>query len=159
MIGQIKKQYSPSTYTEGSYSIPVSGLANNENLGIKRGKFNMHPSDMKAIFEPIVKQIIKLVKDQIKATNMKIKAVLLVGGFGQNNYLKEEMRSALSSKIEIMQPPHAWTAVVRGAVMKGLANYDTKLATVNIGPRTARKHYGILQHLKYDASKHSEATK
>ena len=145
-INQIKKQYSPSTYTESSYSIPVSGLSNNETLGIKRGRFHMNPLDLEKIFEPIVQQVIKLVKDQIIATNRKIMAVLLVGGFGQNNYLKERLRMALinrSSKIEVIQPPHAWTAVVRGAVMKGLATYDSKLAVVHVGPRVARKHYGV----------------
>lgn len=106
----------------------------------------MNPLDLEKIFEPIVQQVIKLVKDQIIATNRKIMAVLLVGGFGQNNYLKERLRMALinrSSKIEVIQPPHAWTAVVRGAVMKGLATYDSKLAVVHVGPRVARKHYGV----------------
>jgi tRNA A37 threonylcarbamoyltransferase TsaD len=75
----------------------------------------MNPLDLEKIFEPIVQQVIKLVKDQIIATNRKIMAVLLVGGFGQNNYLKERLRMALisiTSKIKVIQPPHAWTAVV-----------------------------------------------
>lgn len=119
----------------------------------------MKPSDLKAIFEPIVTQIIKLVKDQIKASNTKIKAVLLVGGFGQNNYLKEQLRIALGSKIEVMQPPHAWTAVVQGAVMKGLATYDHNLADVVVGGRTARKHYGSTVTKKFDPAIHSPSTK
>lgn len=119
----------------------------------------MKLSEMKALFEPIVKQVIKLVKDQIKATNVKIKAVLLVGGFGQNSYLKQRLRSALGDNVEVMQPPHAWTAVVRGAVMKGLANYDNKLALVKVGPRVARKHYGIRLDMPFDPKIHSESSK
>jgi hypothetical protein len=122
----------------------------------------MKPSDMKDIFEPVVKQVIDLVWGQIKETRVKIKAILLVGGFGQNNYLKERLRSALINdinKIEVIQPPHAWTAVVRGAVMKGIANYDNSLAVVHIGPRTARKHYGIWLETSYDETVHSEQTR
>ena len=122
----------------------------------------MKPSDLKDIFEPIVKQVIELVWNQIKATKVEIKAVLLVGGFGQNIYLKERLRSALINKtnnIEVIQPPHAWTAVVRGAVMKGLANYDSKLAAVHVGRRTARKHYGLCTTTAYDETKHSEDSK
>lgn len=122
----------------------------------------MKPSTLEEIFEPVVKQVIRLVEDQIVATNRRIKAVLLVGGFGQNSYLKERLRIALSrnpNKIEVIQPPHAWTAVVQGAVMKGLANYDSKLAMVQVGPRTARKHYGVELCQKYDAAIHAKATR
>lgn len=122
----------------------------------------MKPSDMKEIFEPIVKQVIDLVWGQIKATRRKIKAVLLVGGFGQNNYLKERLRKGLINninQIEVIQPPHAWTAVVRGAVMKGIANHDNKLVAVHIGPRAARKHYGILLETDYDETVHSVQTR
>jgi tRNA A37 threonylcarbamoyltransferase TsaD len=122
----------------------------------------MKPSDLSKIFEPVVQGVIRLVQDQIEESNRKIKAVLLVGGFGQNNYLKERLRAALKSnpnKVEVIQPPHAWTAVVQGAVMKGLANYDNKLGMVQVGPRTARKHYGVEMNEAYDEKIHKESTK
>lgn len=122
----------------------------------------MKPSDLKEIFDPIVGQIISLVWGQIVATKVKVKAVLLVGGFGQSNYLKEQIRGAMikrSKKIEVLQPPDAWTAVVRGAVMKGLANCDDKLARVQIGPRAARKHYGVKFNTTYDEALHANATR
>ena len=37
----------------------------------------------------------------------------------------------------------SWTAVVRGALMKGLASTSPAFATVRISERSARKHYGI----------------
>jgi hypothetical protein len=122
----------------------------------------MKPSDLKGIFEPIVEQVIELVKGQVEATHVQVKAVLLVGGFGQSNYLKERLRSSLNTetdKIEVLQPPHAWSAVVRGAVMKGLSNYDNKLAMVRIGRRMARKHYGVMLASLFDPAIHREATK
>jgi molecular chaperone DnaK (HSP70) len=122
----------------------------------------MKLSDMEAVFEPVVNRVIELVHDQIASTNVGVKAVLLVGGFGQSSYLKERLRTALAKtdqKIEVLQPPNAWTAVVRGAVMKGLANHDDKLALVHIGPRTARKHYGYSCVRKFNANKHRESSK
>jgi hypothetical protein len=122
----------------------------------------MKLSDMAAVFEPVVEHVIELVRDQITSTNVDVKAVLLVGGFGQSSYLKERLRTALAKtdqKIEVLQPPHAWTAVVRGAVMKGLANHDDKLALVHIGPRAARKHYGYICVKKFDPALHKESSK
>jgi len=103
----------------------------------------MTPAEVDGIFEPIVRKIIKLVEAQILSTSQKTTAVLLVGGFGQNNYLKERLRASLGSGILVLQPPHAWTAVVRGAVMLGLARANSKLAAVGLVSRAARKHYGV----------------
>ena len=137
----------PTTASDG-YTILVPGLANNPKLGIRRGRFTIKPAEMKGIFEPIILKIIGFVKGQIKASKQTIRAVLLVGGFGQNNYLKERLRGSLSG-IEVLQPPNAWTAIVRGAVMKGLSHANSKLAIVGVVSRAARKHYGIELSAKY----------
>ena len=79
----------------------------------------MKASEMKVIFDPVIDEVIALVKGQMSATKRATKAVLLVGGFGQNLYLKERLRASMSSAIEVRQPANAWTAVVRGAVMVG----------------------------------------
>ena len=39
--------------------------------------------------------------------------------------------------------PNSWTAVVRGALMKGLASASPGSAKVKISARSARKHYGF----------------
>lgn len=108
------------------------------------------PSQMKAIFDPVINQVIFLVKGQIIATETNIKAVLLVGGFGQSFYLKERLGSFLGPSIEIRQPPNSWTAVVRGAVMMGAESEEVQLQS-----RVARKHYGIELEREYNASLHS----
>ena len=108
---------------------------------------------MKAVFEPVVMKIIELVKGQIKASEKRIRTVLLVGGFGQNNYLKERLRAALGG-VEVLQPPNAWTAVVRGAVMMGLSRANSKLASVGVVSRAARKHYGIELGINYNSAIH-----
>lgn len=110
------------------------------------------PSQMQAIFDPVIEQVVALVKAQIVSTKKDIKAVLLVGGFGQSFYLKERLRSSLASSIEVIQPSNSWTAVVRGAVMIG-AQSDV------VQSRAAREHYGILAEASYDRSIHSEDQK
>jgi hypothetical protein len=115
----------------------------------------LQASDLQTIFEPVVLEVIKLVKDQITASNVPIRAVLLVGGFGASNYLKERIRNAIDKNIQIMQPPNAWQAVVQGAVMKGLAQSAPELAVLKIQNRKARKHYGTQWRTRYDDKLHS----
>jgi hypothetical protein len=134
-------------------------MDNNEQLGVRRGRFNIKAAEVKGIFDPIVDKIIKLVDDQIQATNRTISAVLLVGGFGQNNYLKERLRTSLSNTVQILQPPNAWTAVVRGAVIMGLARSDPRLTSVGLVSRAARKHYGADLSVPFDAKKHEDSKK
>jgi hypothetical protein len=135
--------------------VPVPGLANDERVGIRRGKLTINKNDMHDIFEPIIYKIIRFVQEQIRLSGGKAKSVLLVGGFGQNTYLKERLREALPN-IEVLQPPNAWTAIVRGAVMMGLSNANTLLSTVQIVSRRARKHYGIKLNSDYDKDKHDK---
>lgn len=139
-----------------TYTIPMGGLANNKALGISRGRFSLKASDLQGIFEPVVLEVISLVKEQIASSNVPIRAVLLVGGFGASNYLKERLRNAIDKKIQVMQPPNAWQAVVQGAVMKGLANSaPDDLTMVKIKNRKARKHYGTEWRSRYDEKLHS----
>ena len=78
----------------------------------------------------------------------------MVGGFGQNAYLRESIRAAIDPGIEVMQPPNGWTAVVRGALMKGLSQMEPTTARVKVASRTARKHYGTEIMSRFDPIKH-----
>lgn len=98
---------------------------------------------MKEILEPVIAEVVKLVLGQIDATNTKVKSVLLVGGFSGSQYLRERIKGAVKQGIEVIKPPYAWSAVVQGALVKGLAHYDSKHATVRLSSRVARKHIGM----------------
>lgn len=151
----VKRQFTMSAKPDETYTIPVGGLANNRELGISRGRYALKASDLQVIFEPVVQQVIQLVKEQISASAVPIRAVLLVGGFGASNYLKERIRNSVGRNIQVMQPPNAWLAVVHGAVMKGLAqSAPEKLTTVKVQNRKARKHYGTHWHVLYDEKIH-----
>jgi len=152
-------QYSPSASAAEGYSIALPGFPNDENLGIRRNRLKMKAMDLRQIFEPTINQIIELVRGQIRATNKTVKAVLLVGGFGQNNHLKESLRNALGDAVRVLQPVNAWTAVVRGAVMMGLAHANSQLAQVTLVSRRARKHYGLQLSTEFNPKVHDNSKK
>jgi molecular chaperone DnaK (HSP70) len=168
----VKRQFTMQAPPDETYTIPVGGLANNRELGISRGRYALKAADLQTIFEPVVQEVIKLIKDQISSSKVPIRAVLLVGGFGASNYLKERIRNAVDRKIQIMQPPNAWLAVVQGAVMKGLAQSAPESLTmvkvqnrkvserlkvlhwVGTNPSKARKHYGTEWRTRFDEAMH-----
>lgn len=62
--------------------------------------------DVRAIFEPVVKEVLALVTGQIKAARRSVKAIVLVGGFGQNSFLRDAIREEVkSSDVEVLQSP------------------------------------------------------
>lgn len=66
-------------------------------------------SQVQGIFDPVIQEVIDLVRGQIKSIKGKalcIKAILLVGGFGASEYLYRRLTKAYP-KITIMQPPNA----------------------------------------------------
>ncbi|KAG8530983.1 uncharacterized protein KY384_004340 [Bacidia gigantensis] len=102
-------------------------------------------TEVREIFEPVLDETVKLVTNQIEKSKKPIKAVILVGGFGQNTYLREEIAKEIkhsSVSAEVIQPPDGWTAVVKGALMKGLAVKLPSSTKVKVSGRSARKHYG-----------------
>lgn len=73
-------------------------------------------------------------------------AILLIGGFGESVYSKQELGRSFAS-IEIQQPTKAWTAICRGAVMKGLG----RQLVVN---HISKYNYGVLCSQDFDEKKH-----
>jgi molecular chaperone DnaK (HSP70) len=123
-------------------TIPVPGLSNDPAKGILRGKLTLSASTLRAIFRPVITRITALVSAQITGTDEEIKAVLLVGGFGQNPFLRESIQRVVGRHIQVIQPPKGWTAVVQGALIKGLAEACPAASRISIGTRVARKAYG-----------------
>lgn len=93
----------------------VHGLPNNPRLGVSRGKWSLSGDDVRKIFEPVVHEVNKLVMDQVRAATQAVKtpkAVVMVGGFGQNAYLRDCLREVLaSSAIEVLQCPNGYVPI------------------------------------------------
>lgn len=106
------------------------------------------------IFEPIMKDIICLIKEQITLAGDDVAAVVLVGGFGQSKYLKSRARDAIAAGVRVLQPENGWVAVVKGAVIYGLGQHQPALAEVGVSSRVARRSYGTCLLTQYDMTKH-----
>ena len=75
--------------------------------------------DVRSFFEPVFSEIIKLVLGQIEAAKRPIKGVLLVGGFGENPYLRDEIAKEvkrISPTTWTMQPPNGYVLRDHGVI-------------------------------------------
>lgn len=133
----------------------------------------MTADQVKEIFEPVVKEVCDLVHGQVEGLRAKggiVSGIVLVGGFGQSDYLYRRLKTHFTSaapppyserpthananaiqetgSIEVMQPVYAWTAVVRGAVLRGLEGNM-------VISRKSRMYYGTSYATVYDEEKHS----
>ncbi|KAL2075815.1 hypothetical protein VTL71DRAFT_758 [Oculimacula yallundae] len=140
--------------------IPVTGLSNNVERGIRQGQLAIPVEDMKMIiFEPVMKEIIKLVKAQIRATvGKQVKSILLAGGFGANKYLCSRLQAAvrtMNGNIKVWYIEHGNTAIVLGALYRGLSKVaeeakDDSLPYMRLDSRIARQYYGVLKYIEFD---------
>ncbi|PKS07026.1 hypothetical protein jhhlp_005623 [Lomentospora prolificans] len=105
----------PST----TFPVPMR-LRDNPHLGVSKGVYPLTVSELKTLFEPVVLETIKLVKEQVANTPGHVRVVLLVGGFAASTYLLERVRIAMGDQVDVIRPGDGWAAVVKGAVMRGL---------------------------------------
>lgn len=164
----VKRNFSDEECNE--VNIPFPGLPDDEEAGLDSGFLVMSADQVKSLFDPVVEDVIHLVEGQVESIRAKgglVCGIVLVGGFGQSNYLYSRMKSHFNSappppyterpthfvpmdtpqSIEIYQPIHAWTAVVRGAVLRGLEGNM-------VISRRSRWHYGTSYATVFDEAKH-----
>ncbi|KAH7015618.1 hypothetical protein EDB80DRAFT_566159 [Ilyonectria destructans] len=167
----VKRNFNEDEHQE--VNVPFPGLPDDEDAGLDSGFLVMSAEQIKDIFEPVVKEVCDLVQGQVSSLRAKggiVSGIVLVGGFGQSNYLYRRLKSHFASaapppyserpthatanatqeagSIEVMQPVYAWTAVVRGAVLRGLEGNM-------VISRKSRMHYGTSYATVYDEEKHS----
>ncbi|KAL1962682.1 hypothetical protein VTN77DRAFT_9316 [Rasamsonia byssochlamydoides] len=150
----IKKNFMGDTTQR--YIIPARGLHKPE-LGIRRGNLEISGQDIRDIFEQVIPKIIALVKGQIRDTQKPVKAVLLAGGFGLSDYLRERIQDAVGEHVEVRKVANGATAIVRGALIRGLSEKQPGLATIRVKSRVARRHYGTVAYEYFVEGKHDES--
>ncbi|KAI2741395.1 hypothetical protein DTO013E5_4559 [Penicillium roqueforti] len=131
------------------YWVPVPGVSGISNIELSEGHLYLDRDQVKGIFDPIIKQIENLVAEQrtsVKVAGLSTKAIILVGGLGASGYLFKRLQAAFND-IQIMQPPNAWSAVVRGAVIRGQEGNQVET-------RIARCSYGISMKIKFNPEIH-----
>jgi hypothetical protein len=126
---------------------PVPGTPDDPAARIRLGRIAVTPAEMKQIFDVVIDPVITLVRGQIsgitgQSWERNVSAIVLVGGFSECNYLVKRLRAEVQTDtMPILRSPNAcviilsaslctwsfalncwfrWTAVARGAVMKGL---------------------------------------
>ncbi|KAI4218635.1 MAG: hypothetical protein LQ349_008631, partial [Xanthoria aureola] len=153
---EIKPSFNGSNDEE--YEVLIPAFPDSAELNVRRMVLCVSGADLHGIFEPVIQKILTLVTQQITSTEKaksKVKAVLLVGGFGESHYLHKRIRESVAGRpIEVLKSPAGWTAVVRGALLKGLVDANTKIAAAKVCGRVARAYYGTESAKKYDASIH-----
>ncbi|KAL2882482.1 hypothetical protein SGCOL_002222 [Colletotrichum sp. CLE4] len=167
----VKRNFNEEEHQE--VNVPFPGLPDDEEAGLDCGFMVMSSDEIKEIFAPVVKEVCDLVQGQVTGIRSKggvVSGIVLVGGFGQSDYLYRKLKTHFTSaapppyterpthgsvtalqetsSIEVMQPVYAWTAVVRGAVLRGLEGNM-------VISRKARYHYGTSYATVYDEEKHS----
>ncbi|KAK4552817.1 hypothetical protein LTR86_010151 [Recurvomyces mirabilis] len=164
----VKRNFNEEEHSE--VNVPFPGLPDDEEAGLDSGFLIMSAAQVKEIFGPVIRQVVELVEGQveaIKAKNGIVSGIILVGGFGQSNYLYTRLKqhfnaapppaytetpthataNAKQQNVEVLQPLHAWTAVVRGAVLRGIEGDMVE-------KRRSRWHYGTSYATVYDEGKH-----
>ena len=140
-----------SAAPDETFLIPVPGLADNRALGVAAGHYSVPTADLHTIFEPVILEIANLVTEQVSAMARPPKTLLLVGGFGASDYLRESLKMALGKGVDVLRPPGAWRAVAQGAMMKGLAMAGVRSEE----RREVKKYYGTEWVSKYDEKLHA----
>ncbi|KAF2649130.1 actin-like ATPase domain-containing protein [Lophiostoma macrostomum CBS 122681] len=108
---------------EEAYQIYVgSSLPNKPALGFDNGTIVITSDEIRDIFEEVVGQVLVLLTQQmgeIAKTGYKNPvSILLVGGFGSNPYLKKRIDEQFPES-DVIQPPDAWSAIIKGSLMRG----------------------------------------
>ncbi|KAF2658712.1 hypothetical protein K491DRAFT_755999 [Lophiostoma macrostomum CBS 122681] len=127
---------------------------------VNAGQIRISSRQMEVFFDGCVGQIINLLREHKEAiqksgTGVRLRNVILVGGFGESKYLQEQITEHLGlTDINLRQPDTSWTAVVQGAVVCGIEkNRSENLIRANY----CRHHYGILSKQIFSAAYHTEA--
>lgn len=123
-------------------------------------RFEVPRKDMIDIFKPAIDGILDLIRKQIKEAGNGVKAVLMVGGFGESSYLRRRVQDHVRHQdIAVLQPESPWTAVMRGAAMKSLNRVAPHLSQLRLTSRVAKKSYGVELRVPFRDKVHDKSKK
>jgi molecular chaperone DnaK (HSP70) len=104
-------------------NFPMADLEDDESQGLKRDSWELKSDVVERIFSPLIEDIGRMVDDQVNLVQKKrlaeshlkgaeVKAIVLVGGFGASEYLKQSIQLR-HPDIQVIQPHDAWAAIVK----------------------------------------------
>ena len=144
--------------SQRTFYVNVPTMNTIEEAGVYGGSFEITREEMRSLFDPIIDQVLRLISAQVGAVlkdRAQVNSILLVGGFGESEYLYQRVQGwASHHAIQVIQPREASTAIVRGAVLRGLEPKDGPAKTsIN---RRARRSYGVPTNQLFIDGKHLE---
>ncbi|KAI9373397.1 hypothetical protein BJX61DRAFT_533164 [Aspergillus egyptiacus] len=117
----------------------------------------MTNDDLCKVFDPVVDQIVQLVRDQLEEAKNQagediINRIIPVGGFGDSEYLRKAMTSAFAStgQITITVPDCPQARIIQGAALRGLEGLRSF-------SKRSRRHYGFSMGIPFRAGIDDEA--
>ncbi|CAG8504999.1 9396_t:CDS:2 [Funneliformis mosseae] len=107
---------------------------------------------MKLIFEPVVQNILRMIKAQLDNAQETCSAMFLVGGFSESKYLQKRIKEEFLHRVNnISVPIQPMAAIARGAAIYGLSIRSNNLNNLGnddnlkciISSRILKYTYGI----------------
>ncbi|KAJ6098844.1 hypothetical protein N7467_000379 [Penicillium canescens] len=143
----IKINFGLDDISGAEYKVPVPDtIEDDPDLGIESGNLILTGDELKEVFDPVIGMVIALINGQLDRAeeslgDVKVSALLLVGGFGSSEYLRQEIENHFNGEddipeLKVIQPVNAWSAVTRGAMLRGIQGDIVET-------RIIRHHYGI----------------
>jgi len=84
--------------------------------------FEINFEQIKAMFDPVIEKILRLIRGQLNQNEKKCSAIFLVGGFSESKYLQTRIKDEFS-EINILVPTHPITSVLRGGKHRFLFHF------------------------------------
>lgn len=110
-------------------------------IDIKRNCLRVDKSIVETFFKKCLDNIVKHTKTLLgKPEAAGLKYMVLVGGFAESEYIREELPKAFGQKLHIFTPDEPWLAVMRGAVLFGQnpAVIQTRISKYTYGTNVIR---------------------
>ncbi|KAG9229232.1 hypothetical protein BJ875DRAFT_489111 [Amylocarpus encephaloides] len=127
------------------YHIPAFGFIDSLAHGIQGEELNVPAKDIREkVFDLVTNKIQGLVQDHIAATG-EVKAILLAGGFGLNKYLEKQVKKIAGPRIQVDSIENSSTAIVRGALMAGLADVEQQRLEEQQGEKSGQNQQGAVE--------------
>ncbi|KAF8627752.1 hypothetical protein AX17_006119 [Amanita inopinata Kibby_2008] len=126
-----------------SYYIQFASSRDNDpDLNVRSGKFKIEGQQIADFFKPSVNNIISMINELRNTLGGENIPIILVGGFGENNWLLYKIRSAFNDSHIYRLENGMLNAVADGAVHFYLHHY--------VASRITRYTYGVKSSIKYD---------
>ncbi|KAJ3498448.1 hypothetical protein NLG97_g1113 [Lecanicillium saksenae] len=144
---EVKRSFDGNLDEEYWVKFRGANLEDDPEKNLNSDEWTMTGADVKDIFDPVVDDILGLIRDQVMSAQLKkktVKNIFLVGGFGSSPYLRKQVENA-HEHIKVVQPDDAWAAIVKGAALSKVSS------SAVVSSVSAVRHYGVTASYKFDS--------